>query len=536
MTEPLSPDSASVPEVPSDPEGHEPSRDESRKVSQVEHALRLAEVVDLFYTPDGVAYADVEVAGHRETWELRSPSFRRWLSRGFYEKTGGALGSEAIRAVLEVLESKAHFDGPERPVFVRVGERDGRIYLDLANEHWQAVEIDAVGWRVVDRPAVRFRRASGMRSLPVPRRGGSINALRPFLNIATDADFVLVVAWALACLRPRGPYPLLALSGEQGSAKSTFSGLLRALLDPNKAPLRTPPHDERDLFIAATNGHVLAFDNLSGLRPCTSDAFCRLATGGGFAVRALYTDQEETLLEACRPIILNGIEDVVTRPDLADRALVLHLEPIPEEQRRSEAELWARFEAERPTILGALLDAVSTGLRRLSETRLPRSPRMADFALWATACETALWPEGTFEAAYAQNRSEAVEEVLEADPVAAALRALMADRTEWVGTATDLLADLEKKAGGRTSKVEGWPGSPRALAGRLKRVATFLRTVGITISKEKGAGRSRERLIRITTAPSIASLDKDGMLLPLKKGLPPSAPSAPSAGETNTQT
>ena len=124
-------------------------------------------------------------------------------------------------------------------------------------------------------------------------------------------------------------------------------------------------------------------------------ALCRLATGGGFAVRQLYTDQDEVLFDAARPVSLNGIEDIVERPDLADRAVFLTLEPIPEERRRPEAEIRAAFEAERPRILGALLDAVVEGLKNLPETRLPKLPRMADFALWATACETAIWPAGT---------------------------------------------------------------------------------------------------------------------------------------------
>ncbi|MBX3552903.1 MAG: hypothetical protein KF697_10620 [Pseudolabrys sp.] len=196
----------------------------------------------------------------------------------------------------------------------------------------------------------------------------------------SDADFVLVVAWTLACLRNRGPYPVIVLSGEQGSAKST-SAILRALLDPNTAPLRALPREDRDLFIAASNGHVLAFDNVSGLPAWISDTLCRLATGGGFAVRQLYSDQDEVLFDAARPVILNGIEDIVTRPDLADRAVFLTLEPIPEQRRRPEQELWAAFDTERPRILGALLDAVAKGLAMLPQTRLDKLPRMADYAV-----------------------------------------------------------------------------------------------------------------------------------------------------------
>jgi hypothetical protein len=338
-----------------------------RGPSQADTLIELAQTAALFHSPDGTGFADLNINGHRETWPIRTKGFRRWLARRYFEANGGAPSSEALQSALNVIEAKAHFDAPERVVHVRVGGLDGRLYLDLGDEAWRAVEIDTAGWCVIDNPPVRFRRPAGMRPLPMPMPSGSIETLRSFLNVQSDADFVLVVAWALACLRDRGPYPVIVLSGEQGSAKSTFSAILRALLDPNTVPLRALRREDRDLFIAANNGHVLAFDNVSGLPAWISDTLCRLATGGGFAVRQLFTDQDEILFDACRPVILNGIEDIVTRPDLADRALFLTLEPIPEVRRRPEAELWAAFEAERSRILGALLDAVVEGLRCLPD-------------------------------------------------------------------------------------------------------------------------------------------------------------------------
>ena len=449
---------------------------DGRDPTQADILIELAQTAELFHTPDGTGFADLDINGHRETWPIRSKGFRRWLAHGYFLKTEGAPSSEALQSALNVIEARAHFDAPERIVHIRVGGLDGRLYLDLVDETWRAVEIDATGWRVIDSPPVRFRRAAGMQPLPVPVCGGSIETLRSFLNVKTDADFVLVIAWLLAALRDRGPYPVLVLSGEQGSAKSTFAAILRALIDPNTAPLRALPREDRDLFITASNGHVLSFDNVSGLLAWISDTLCRLATGGGFAVRQLYTDMDEVLFDACRPVILNGIEDIVTRPDLADRGLFQTLDPIPEERRRPEAELWAAFNAERPRILGALLDAVVVGLRRLPDTRLEKLPRMADFALWATACETALWPAGTFWSAYSGNRDEAVEGVIDADPVAAAVRAVMVTRTVWTGTASDLLGALASEAGERVAKSKTWPDSPRVLSGRLRRAATFLRT------------------------------------------------------------
>ena len=185
------------------------------------------------------------------------------------------------------------------------------------------------------------------------------------------------------------------------------------------------PREDRDLFIAASNGHVLAFDNVSGLPAWISDTLCRLATGGGFAVRQLYSDQDEVLFDAARPVILNGIEDIVTRPDLADRAVFLTLEPIPEERRRPEQELWAAFEAERPRILGVLLDAVAKGLASC------RAQSSTSCRAWPTSrcgrrpAKPRSGPSGTFWSAYCGNRDEAVEGVIDADPIAAAVRAVM---------------------------------------------------------------------------------------------------------------
>jgi hypothetical protein len=299
-------------------------------------------------------------------------------------------------------------------------------------------------------------------------------------------------------LRSGGPYPILAISGEQGSAKTVLSKLLKALIDPNAAPVRALSREERELMIAANNGYLLAFDNLSGLPNWLSDALCRLATGGSFAVRQLYTDDEEVLFEAARPILLNGIEEVVSRSDLGDRAIFLTLSPIAEANRRSEAKLWCEFDIERPRILGALLDAVSYGLRAIGRVQLDALPRMADFALWATACEGAQWPAGSFARAYAANRRAAIESIIEADPIATCVRTMMANRTLWTGSASDLLRLCAATARDDFSGGSPWAKNPRAVAGRLRRAQTFLRTLGIEITFSR-EGRAGNRIIRVST-------------------------------------
>jgi hypothetical protein len=201
------------------------------------------------------------------------------LAALFFDTTQGAPNSEAMQAAINVIEAKAFFKAGKCQVHLRVAGQNDKLYLDLGDEAWRAIEIDTTGWEIVDEPPVRFRRTPGMLALPEPEVDGTVDLLRPFLNVQSDDDFVLVIAWLLAALRNRGPYPVLGLAGEQGSAKSTFCQILRALVDPNTTPLRTLPRDDRDLFIAANNGHVIAFDNVSGLVAWISDTLCRLASG-----------------------------------------------------------------------------------------------------------------------------------------------------------------------------------------------------------------------------------------------------------------
>jgi hypothetical protein len=374
--------------------------------------LALDAGVELFHDPPGEAFATLPIDGRKETWPLRTKAVRRWLSRLFYESTEKAASSEGTQSALGVLEGKALFDGAEHPVHVRVAQHEGSIFLDLADEEWRAVEITSTGWQVVADPPVKFRRARGMLALPTPIGGGDlVELLRPFLNFATEDDLRLMVAWLVKAVRPTGPYPVLALHGEQGSGKSTAAEVLRSLVDPNEALLRPAPRDERDLVIAGTNGRVIALENLSVIQQWCSDALCRIATGSGFGTRQLYTDDEEALFKAQLPIVLNGIVEVVLSGDLQDRSLVLTLPTITEYQ--SEEALWEEFERQQPRLLGALLDVVSDAMGRIRSVELDELPRMADFSLWIAAAAPALgWDVGDFMEAYAANRADANETTL----------------------------------------------------------------------------------------------------------------------------
>ncbi len=488
------------------PSGVSVGRDSDSKPTQAQLLIELAADLDLFHTPDGAGYATLPIGGHVETWPLRSSALRRLLVRRFFEVHDKQPGSQALQDALLLLEAQAQFDGPEIPVYLRVGEQDGCIYLDLADADWRCAEVSSKGWRVLETSPVKFGRTGGMQPLPAPVSGGSLEELRKLINLPDDESFILYCSFLVVSLRPCGPYPALTIQGEQGSAKSTAARVAKELIDPSAAPLRTAPRDERDLMITAGNSWLLAYDNLSRLPSWLSDALCRLATGGGFSTRQLFSDDLERIFSAMRPSVLNGIEDVATRPDLLDRCLVLTLKAIPDTERRTAAEVSQAFEEARPRLLGALLDAVSCGLRRQDEVKLTCRPRMADFATWVSAAEPSLpWAEGAFLEAYFGNRSEAVEVALEADVLAVAVQSFIASTQSFEGTATELLEGLEEEVGERSRLARSWPKSARALSGRLRRAATVLRSVGIEVSFHRSSDRAHRRLIVLEKSRNFAS-------------------------------
>ena len=387
-------------------EGTARTIEQPTRESQATQLIKLARECCKFSHDGDDAHAAIEISGHREVHNLKSRSFRRYLAQQFFSASETAANGEALSTAINTLGGIAQFKSETRPVFARVGGLDGRIFLDLCNGTWQQIEIDQSGWQCIEskNSPVLFRRASGMLPLPEPARNGSIEELRTFLNLGSEDTFKLIAGWLVGALRPHGPFPGTAFIGEQGSGKSTAERVMRRLIDPNVAPVRSEAREPRDLMIAARNGWVIALDNLSNLRDWLSDALCRLATGGGFGVRELYSDQDEVLFDAQRPVLLNSIEEILLRGDLLDRAILHALPRIADAKRETEATFWSRFEAAQPRILGSLLDGVSCALRRLDSVRLPYLPRMADFVVWVEAAAPAFgWKEGDFLEAYRRN-------------------------------------------------------------------------------------------------------------------------------------
>ena len=452
-----------------------------RKDSQATAIVRLArETGAEFFQDDETAFIYVRAGSHYETYALRSKRGRAWLLNLYIDSEGKSPGSQAVTDAVNSVEALA-LRGDEHRVYVRMARQGDTIYMDLADPTWSVVEITAAGWRLIANAPVRFRRPRGLLPIPAPTlgaQGHDITLLRRFVNVGHD-DFVLLVAVLVAMLRGRGPFPTLNLLGEQGSAKSTLSRIVKQLIDPNTAPLRSEPREPRDLMIAATNNHILVFDNMSHLSQVLSDCLCRLSTGGGFSTRMLYENSEEQIFDAVRPVVLNGITEMATRPDLVSRMVTLTLPTIPDGVRRDETAFWTDFAAVQPRLLGALLTIVSVALKHETTVTLEKKPRMADFALWIAAAEPACpWPAGRFLELYAGNRQEAVEASLDGDAVADAAKSL----APWTGTAKELLDELNRRTPEATQRRPDWFRRPRQVSDALRRLAPALRQVAVNVT------------------------------------------------------
>jgi 5S rRNA maturation endonuclease (ribonuclease M5) len=480
----------------------------------------------LFHDDGDRCYATFERDGHLETWPIRSQGFELWVRWLMWtatgkdvgddqreedgdpeaadvpsERSGSASSATALRDAIAQLQAQAVFDGEEAEVHTRIAFTDSAVYIDLGDPDWRCVHITKDGWNVLDEHPVRFRRAKGIKPLPEPAVGGSLDLLRGFINVATDDDWYLLVAWIVNTVREGRPFPVLNFHGEHGAAKTTATRVARAVIDPVAAPdVRATPRSVDDLLIAAQGSWVVAYDNLSHLEPWLSDALCRLATGGGIGKRQLYTDDDEITLAAKRPVIINAISEVITRADLLDRALNVELPPIPEEDRVDEETFWDGFDDAHASIFGGLCTVIAGALANYSTVDLPKMPRMADFAKWVTAAEPALgWEPDSFLNAYEQNRSMADETAVEDVLIGPHLREIAKDGFE--GTFGELLQELNGAVEEKVTKGREWPKSPRKLTAELARLAPNLRKLGVQVEKTSDP-HAHQTIIRLTIAPS----------------------------------
>lgn len=491
----------------------EEKKERSAPQAQTLIGLVTAENCVLFHDELRRSYGRIFIGDHWETWPLDSEDFKLWLIQKFWETEETTPNNEALNSVLNVLKAQSRFKGERHTLHNRVAWHDNAIWYDLSDEKWRAVKITESGWEVTEHPPILFKREAHQQPQILPQRGGSLSLLHPFVNLKDESHHVLLDAYLVSCFIPSIPHPILNVFGSQGAAKSTLSRMLRQLVDPSSLPLLTFPSGQGELVQILAHHWYPFFDNVTDISDGVSDDLCRGVTGGGFSKRKLYTDEDDIILQFKRPIGLNGINLAAKNSDLLDRSLLLELERIPTHKRKKESLLWPEFERNIPLIIGAVFDVLSKALRLRHTISLDNPPRMADFAEWGCViAEAEGHPRDTFLDTYLANINRQHEEVINEDMLALAVLSFMESRTEWDGSATDLLDELNTAAG--LLKIpaysKAWPKAANQLSHRLNILKTNLLEVGIQYESVKGAKGKRTVILckvedsTATPPPSVA--------------------------------
>ena len=455
------------------------------------------EDIKLFKDQNNEAYISPTGDG-REVYDLDYQEAQEWLS-GYVmdEFDNEVLLRDQPKTVLETLRGYAQHRGARIPLELRTAfDDEGNLWYDLGKS---AVRITPDDWKIDLYPPILFVRNYTQRPQVLPKKGGTIWELFDFVNVKSNEDKLLLITFLTAALVPGINKPILALSGPAGSGKSECTKTLKNLMDPTVPPSLPPISGATELDNLAQTSAVMAFDNLTTMNQTTANHFCSLATGYGVRIRKLYTNRF-IIFEAIRPLIVNGISQVITQPDLLTRAIPIELSPI--EKRIEDSELRKKFDEARPRILGAMFDLLSKALKICPTIKDRNWPRMGSFVKWGCAITAALgehYTSETFIEAFAKVEGLQHSEALNANPFADVITWFMRDKETWSGTAGELIevltsvsqdGDSENPDIKYCSQSSYWPSNPRAARVQIQKSLGDLKATGIIAFLPSGSNRT----------------------------------------------
>lgn len=476
------------------------SGENTRGLSAEKSAIEIVKAESVQFTnKDGAAYvvvgepkakADADVAAvsssPRRVLALSGEGFQNWLTSRLWTTCETVLSSQARSTINATIAAIAAESGDVREVYTRVASVDDKHYLDLGNDSWSVIEIDEDGWRVLPVSPVMFVRPGNMRSLPEPKEGGDVSKLWEFLNVH-NADRIKVLSWLCSTLRSTETYPILAIQTKANSGKSTTTKLLRRMVDPSKKEMSRLPKNPDDIGVAALNNYFVCYDNIDSLSSAHQDTFCVVATGTALGGRKLYSNFEESSSGMIRrPILLNGINEFVTRTDLNSRSVIIGLPQFT--GSKTDTQVDQTFLAAYPEALGGLLTTFSKALRLLptieKEYAGTEQARAVAFAYLGEAVSRVLGHEpGAFVVELKSEQDDTAAALASDDAVGEAVLLALASARVDSGQRvySDYVSDLKDKLYPRDRVVENWPKTSKSFSNRVRQLADALVVHGVTV-------------------------------------------------------
>lgn len=489
----------------------------SKSPSQAETLIRLieSEETEFFKNETNDAFARVKVQDHFEIHPVKSKAFKLWAIGLYYKHAqGGAINSDAYQTARGIIEGRCIFGGNQYTIHPRVGREEDVLWYDLCDSKWRAVRIDEHGWNIVNTPPILFRRYQHMHTQMEPRGSLHLREIFEFINVENEDMKLLLMVWIVTSFIKGFPHVAPIIHGQQGSAKTTASEILKAIIDPSVIKTARLPHDIKETVQMLAHSWFTIFDNVSPDKfpGSTSDLFCTVITGGGVSKRELHTDDEDIIYNLQRVIGINGIVIVANKPDLLDRSVLIELARIPEEKRKSANEVAKQFSEKLPAILGGIFDTLVQAIQIKKTLTFTSLPRMADFAEWGSAIAIALgYTQEQFLTSYKNNIQQQSDTVIDDSLVATLVLALCErqEEDEWEGTASELLEELGKNEEGvideKIRRSVNFPKASNVLSRDLNELKTTLAEAGCYVW-QTGTNRKKWHISKKPENKEVADL------------------------------
>ena len=465
-------------------------------------------------------YCMVESGGIKRVIELGSQDAVDWLAATYHKETELIVGDDMCSQILNLLRAKARFERvPSEKVYRRIALVDDVLYYDLCNDSRELVRVASDSIRIVrhgdDTPM--FQRSLNQSAQVTPDLGSWPDAIGEMCRLLR-MDTLLFRVHLISFFLEQVATPIMLITGQQGSIKSTQSGLIKRMVDPIGSELEDNltnfPKKLDDLCVRLNNDQLIAFDNLSRITPEQSDTLCMAITGGKITKRQLYTDADEKVLRIRRKIVINGITLEIERGDLMERIVIYQTSAVPADQMKTAAEVEEEFRRILPKFLGAVFGILQKAIRMESSVgkSFQKRARMATFEEWGECISRAMENDsGAFQKEYGQSRQDSNDLLNEGIPLAPFLAELLGGEAEVVVSFKEFFVRLKAYAEENQydTKSGDFPKAANRLRGYITRYRPFVTDAGYSIEIQRNTERNRfsknARLIKIRLLPSPSS-------------------------------
>lgn len=459
----------------------------------------ICNYADIFRNQNEEEYLIIDYKNDKELAFLSDvPAIENRIREICFNELDKIVKKTCVDSIYKTIQMQANRTTDVVPTVRRVYFDGKQLIYNLDNDY--AVLINSIICRPLNKSnfdfKVNFYENDGFQNQikPIFKNSETLpEMLGRLMNVSGD-DLFLLSIYIVSLFFDNISHPILIFNGEHGACKSTAMRMICKIIDPDSKELLAFPDKKDDLINTLYNGYFVAFDNVSVIKNDISDILCKAVTGSSLNKRKLYTDNDEVVLNIKRPIGINGISIDMSQSDLIDRSIIIDFKRLSSHKRKTDAEIFGLFNTLLPRILGEIFKVIYKVLKIRNVVNIEKLPRMADFAhLGFCIAEAMNEGDGNhFLEVYSNNNLKAVESTLQNSSLVTSILEFMNDKTDWKGSATELLEELLNTFSVGTVPGD-FPTTTNSLSRSLTKYKHDLDKLGVDLI----IGRSKDRFIKL---------------------------------------